>query len=227
VSDWKDYAVNPTHDLTKLTKEQEDAFAVAERVTKPEKAIVKRKSNIGDKRRARHNTLNRTPLDGCTELRSNMLRDIVSLHMSGSTLREAFKKTALIYDVIPNTVEKYYYKHKDAVILAEEEHLKSNSREYHHNLVEVKTMMSEAGPRAVETIIEVMDGLHTTPSTKLKAAQALLKMMNVDGSATANPKPVEKNESLVLVGQIVNQKGDQESHVIDAEFLEEGNECDN
>jgi hypothetical protein len=50
--------------------------------------------------------------------------------MSGSTLREAFKKTALIYDVIPNTVEKYYYKHKDAVILAEEEHLKSNSREY-------------------------------------------------------------------------------------------------
>jgi hypothetical protein len=203
-----------------LTEEQKAAFATAARVTKPEKAIVKRKNKAGDKRRARHNSLSREPFPGCTENRSNMLRDVVSLHFSGSTLREAFTKAAKMYEVIPNTVEKYYYKHKDAVLLAEEEHLKTASREYHHNLVEVKTMMSEAGPRALQTIIEVMDGVKSSPSVKLKAAQSILKMMNVDGSATANPKPAAKNESLVLVGQVINNKGDQESHVIEADDVE-------
>jgi hypothetical protein len=65
-----------------------------------------------------------------------------------------------------------------------------------------------------------MDSVSTSPATRLKAAQAVLKMMNVDGSATANPKPAAKNESLVLVGQVINQKGDQESHVIEAEDVE-------
>ncbi|MHC4336011.1 MAG: hypothetical protein ACYSUV_20025 [Planctomycetota bacterium] len=203
-----------------LTEEQEAAFAVAARVTKPEKAIEKRKNKAGDKRRARHNSLKRVTLPGCTEERSNLLRDIVSLHFSGSTLREAFTKVAKMYEIIPNTAEKYYYKHKEAIIRAEEDHLRAISKEYQHNLLEVKTMMSEAGPRALETIVEVMDSVSTSPATRLKAAQAVLKMMNVDGSATANPKPAAKNESLVLVGQVINQKGDQESHVIEAEDVE-------
>lgn len=225
VDKWNTYTPPPKE--TELTDEQKGAFATADRMTKAEKPVVRKKGNTGPKRRAKHNSLTRPPFEGCTELRSNLLRDIVSLHMSGSTLREAFKKTAVIHDVIPNTVEKYYYKHKDAVILAEEEHLKNNAREYNHNLVEIKTMMSEGGPRAMATIFEVMDDIRTTPSTKLKAAQAVLKMMNVDGSATANPKPVQKSESLVLVGQVINQREDQDSYVIDAEILEEGNECDN
>jgi hypothetical protein len=126
-----------------LTEEQEAAFAVAARVTKPEKAIEKRKNKAGDKRRARHNSLKRVTLPGCTEERSNLLRDIVSLHFSGSTLREAFTKVAKMYEIIPNTAEKYYYKHKEAIIRAEEDHLRAISKEYQHNLLEVKTMMSK------------------------------------------------------------------------------------
>jgi hypothetical protein len=125
-------------------------------------------------------------------------------------------------------VEKYYYRNKAAVTLVEEEHLTNAIKEYHTNLWAVRTMMSEAGPKAVKTIVAVMDSTKSSPNVKLKAAQAILKMMDVDGSANANPNESIAKESLRLVRDVMNKREEeQESHVIEAEVLVEGNDCDN
>lgn len=230
--DWDDYITDvEDQESGVLTPEVEAAFALAERVTEPVEIVPRRESNVGDKRRIRHGKWSREPLDGCTIERSNMLRDIVALRFGGNALREAFKKVAENNDIIPNTVEKYYYRNPEAIKLAEEEHLTSAIAEYHTNLWAVRTMMSEAGPQAIKTIIEVMKSRKSSPNVKLKAAQAILKMMDVDGSANANPNESIAKESLRLVRDVMNKRSEGQTNSViveatDAEF-EEGNERDN
>lgn len=212
--DWQKYK-NRLKDEP-LTEEQEAAFATAARITKPEKPIVKRKNKAGDKRRARHNSLSRNPFQGCTESRSNMLRDVVALHLGSSTLREAFTKASKIYDVIPNTVEKYYYKHKEAVLLAEEEHMAAANREYHQNLVELNAAVSEHGSGAIKTIAEVMYN-SKNDNSKLRAAEDILKLGGLSDAAKPGEKQATKNEALEGVKEAMKQEGEQESHVKEAE----------
>lgn len=192
-----------------VTPEVEAAFEVGDRVTAPETALTKR--------RTMHNSWERTPLDSCTIEMSNVLRDVVALHFGGNALREAFKKVAGDRDIIPNTVEKYYYRNKAAVTLAEEEHLTRTIKEYHKNLWAVRSMMSEAGPKAIKVIINVMNNKQSSPNVKLKAAQTILKMMDIDGSASGNSNESVATESLRLVRDIMNNKEKgQDSTVLEA-----------
>ena len=227
--DWQDDKKD--RETSPLTDDQKAAFAVAERTTEPVAIVPKRKTNIGDKKRTKHGRWERKPLDGLTIDKSNILRHVVGLRFSGEALREAFESAAKKYDIIPNTVEKYYYRHPEAIILAEEEHLTNAIREYHTNLWAVRTMMSEAGPAAVKCILEVMKARKSSPNVKLKAAQAIIKMIDVDGSANANPNESIAKESLKLVRDVINKREEEsDSYVIevtDVETVEEGNECDN
>lgn len=194
-----------------VTPEVEEAFKVGDRVTAPETPAAL------TKRRVRHNSWDRPPLDGCTVEMSNVLRDVVALRFGGNALREAFKKVAGDREIIPNTVEKYYYRNKTAVTLAEEEHLTSTIKEYHTNLWAVRSMMSEAGPKAIKVIIGVMNNRDSSPNVKLKAAQTILKMMDIDGSASGNSNESVARESLRLVRDVMNNKEKgQDSTVIEA-----------
>jgi len=204
-----------------VTPEVEAAFEVGDRVTAQETKL--------SKRRTMHNSWDRVPIDGCNIEMSNVLRDVVALHFGGNALREAFKKVAGDRDIIPNTVEKYYYRNKDAVTLVEEEHLTRTIKEYHKNLWAVRSMMSEAGPKAIKVIIGVMNNRDSSPNVKLKAAQTILKMMDIDGSASGNSNESVAKESLRLVRDVIsNREKGQDTYVLPAkaEDLEEEDESE-
>ena len=86
-------------------------------------------------------------------------------------------------------------------------------------------MMSDAGPRAVETLIGVMDDVKSSPNIRLKAAAYILKMINVDNSAGTSPTEVAAVESLKLIKDMRSDIADNvKSTIIEAEdavFVEE------
>lgn len=163
----------------------------------------------------------RAPFDGITAEKSDMMRHIVGLRYSGRSLREAFEDAAQTYEIKPHTVEAYWYRRPDIVSLAEAEHLESTLQTYHKNLWSIRTMMSDAGPRAVETLIGVMDDPKSSPNIRLKAAAYILKMVNVDNSAGTSPTEVAAVESLRLIKDMRTDIAEnRESHIIDADDAE-------
>ena len=91
-------------------------------------------------------------------------------------------------------------------------------------------MMSEAGPKAIKVIIKVMNSKESSPNVKLKAAQTILKMMDIDGSASgSNSNESVATESLRLVRDVIsNREKGQVQHVLEAkaEVLDEENESE-
>jgi hypothetical protein len=226
MADWSEYRDSlPAEDEADVPEvkpeDVEKAYETADRIEKEGTALAKRKYEKGDKRRKMHATWSRKPLDGCSVERSDLLRHIVALRFAGKALKEACEDAANTYEIKPHTAENYYYKHPDAVTLAEEEHLSNAIKEYQINLWTVRTMMSEAGPKAIETIINIMNARKSSPSVKLKAAQTVLKMMDVDGSASGKSGTEVASESLKLVRKIIeSREREQEGHVIEADDVE-------
>jgi hypothetical protein len=214
-----------------ITPEVEKALDLAEELTKPAKIVPKRVNKSGDKRRIKHGSWEREPLDGYSLEHSNIARHVIGLKYAGYALKEAFDDASQKYELLPHSIENLYYGKKDLFELADAEHIENAIREYHTNLVVCRTMLSESGPRAVQTILDVMDDPKSTPNVRSKTAIAVLKMLNIDGSATANPGEGVAKESLKLVRDMINQRGeDKGSHVIDAEdveVLDERDECGN
>lgn len=164
----------------------------------------------------------RAPFEGITAEKSDMMRHIVGLRYSGCSLREAFEDAAQTYELKPHTVETYWYRRPDIVSVAEAEHLESTLQSYHKNLWSIRTMMSDAGPRAVETLISVMDDPKSSPNIRLKAAAYILKMINVDNSASSSPTEVAAMESLKLIKDMrTDIEDNKESHIVDAEDAED------
>ena len=167
----------------------------------------------------------RAPFEGISVKHSDILRHVVALNYAGRSRREAFEDAAQTFDIKPHTVETYWYRRPDMVSMAEAEHLESTLQTYHKNLWSIRSMMSNAGPRAVETLIGVMDDPKSSPNIRLKAAAYILKMINVDNSAGTSPTEVAAVESLKLIKEMRTDIADnRESNIIEAdeaEFVEE------
>ena len=217
MSDWKNY-----RERGDKRSDEDIAYEVAARVTKPvppepEKRIVP----AGDKRRATHGKSNRPPLNGCNQEHSDVIRHVIGLKYSGYTQKEAFRSASDKYGMEESSVSSLIIRKQEAAELADYEHLERCLQSYNSNLWLVRTALSEAGPRAVKTLLEVMDDKKSTPATRMKAAVAILKMTDVDGSANANPSEKTAIEHLKLVKEMREAlKSEKASHIVDAEYVE-------
>jgi hypothetical protein len=205
------------------TRSDEDiAHEVAARVTKtvaiePEK----RTTPAGDKRKPVRGNATQTPLNGCKLEQSDIIRHVIGMKYSGYTQQEAFKSAGEKYDMDSGAVRSLIVRKQEATELADSEHLERCLKAYHSNLWMVRTALSEAGPRAVRTLLEVMDSKGSSEATRMKAAVAVLKMIDVDGSANANPSEKIASESLKLIKTIrTDIEQEKESHVVDCEDAE-------
>ena len=215
-----------------ITEEVEDALALAEQLTTPTKKEKKRKTNVGDRRRATHGSWSREPIDGYTMDHSEVARRVIGLKYAGFALREAFEDAGEKYSLRPHSVENLYYKKKRLFDLAEVEHIGNALREETFNRAVCRTMLSQAGPMAVETLVDVLQNEKSTPNLKSKTAIAILKMLDIDGSASGKDSgEAVATESLKLVREVVmNKNKEQESSIIEAEdveILEESDDCEN
>jgi hypothetical protein len=179
--------------------------------------IVKRGPAPPGRGKMNNGLRDREPINGISVDRSNMLRHIVGLRYSGYSYREAFQDASVKYEIKPHSVENYYYNHSKEVDLVEQEHLEYALKSYHNHLWAIRSMMSDAGPRAVRTLIGVMDDKKSSPNIRLKAAAYILKMVNADGSASSNPSEHAAVESLKLIKDMREGiQEEKESHIIDA-----------
>jgi hypothetical protein len=181
------------------------------------KETTNRGPNLPGRGKIDNGCRSREPINGLSTERSNLIRHIVGLRYSGYSYREAFQDAAQSYELKPHTAENYYYKHRDAVDFAEQEHLENALKSYHNHLWAIRSMMSDAGPRAVKTLIGVMDDKKSSPNIRLKAAAYILKMINVDGSANASPSEHAAVEGLKLIKDLRTEiKDEKDSHIVDA-----------
>lgn len=172
----------------------------------------------GNKRKERELS-DRPPLPGCTAEQSEKIRHIVGYKMTGRTQKEAFE--ALGWDVVKGT--NFIRNRRDAIAAAEKEILEICLQQYQHNLWIVRTALSEIGPRAVRTLATIMDDPKVSAGIRSKVATTILKMVDVDHSATGG-----NQESLAkeFVSFIKETKKELRSETIvdaeDAEVLEDG-----
>jgi hypothetical protein len=214
LSEWKNYKGRGD------TRSDADiALEVAARVTKTV-AIEPEKSQhpSGEKRKPVTAKERRPPLNGCKMEQSDIIRHVIGMKYSGYTQVEAFAAAGKEYDMHPGAVRSLVERKQEATEIADSEHLERCLKAYHSNLWMVRTALSEAGPRAVRTLLEVMDSKDSSEATRMKAAVAVLKMIDVDGSANANPSEKIASESLKLIKTIrTDIEQEKESHVIDCE----------
>lgn len=202
----------------------EDALKIAEQVCEPRDLIpIKQdyRKKHASRRRIAHTTWHRKPINGYSQRHSDIARHVMGLKYAGEAMKEAFESAAGKYEMEPHSVETLYYRKTELFNLAEMELLESAMKEYHQNLWICRTALSQAGPIAVDTLTEILKNKDASDSVKSKSAIAVLKMLDVDGSANANPSEKIVLESLKVVKQSMQniQKG-AESHIIDAEDAE-------
>jgi hypothetical protein len=195
--------------------EVDKAVEIAEAIAPPidpseESRIVRRRST--------HHTWKREPINGFTERQSDIARHVQGFKLAGCAATEAFEKTAREFDVKPRYISNLYYEKRELFDLAESEVMESAMKEYHQNLWICRTALSQAGPMAVQTFIDAMQSEDASWNVKTKAAHAVLKLIDVDGSNNANPSEKIALESLKLVkAATVDRDNGGESHVIEAE----------
>lgn len=208
---WNDY--QKTAD--KAVSEVEESTSVAMTpIPKQEEKI----HNTGTKRKP-YGSSNRTPLNGCSSEDSDKIRELVSLRFMGFTIKEACENVGLPV----GSAGGYMARHRDAFDLAEHELMETCLRSYQSNLWMMRTALSEIGPRAVRTLATIMDDKKVAPGTRLKAATTVLKLVDVDHSATGGA-----NEGLAkeFVGFLKEARREiQASTIMDveeAEVIEDG-----
>ena len=99
------------------TEEVKNAIEVASQTTGTAK--VKRGPAPPGRGKMNNGLKAREPINGISVDKSNMLRHVVGLRYSGCSYREAFADAAETYEIKPNSVENYYYKHQKEVDLVE------------------------------------------------------------------------------------------------------------
>lgn len=194
-----------------------EALKYAEEVTKPEKKEETSLTRRGAKRQEYGKSL-RPPLEGLDQEQSDKVREFVAHVFSGLTQKKACEKSGLD----GNNLVAYRIKNSRAFEQAEADMLATCHRRYHQNLWVIRTALSEAGPRAVMTMIEVMDSKKVQPGTRLKAAETILKIVNVTGEAANGSEKVKFEIAEAIKDARKDVASDSIVDVEDAEVIEDG-----
>ena len=215
---WQEFQKEKAENRKDAEEKSKDPLKVADKVTKPVTIVPVRTTSVGKRRRVTHNQWDRDPIDGYSLRYSDIARHVMGLKYGGEAMREAFASAAVKFELKPHSVESIFYKHRELFELAEQELMEMVAREYCQNLSMIRTSMSGIGLKAVDTIDEILGDPDASASVKSKCSIAVLKMLDVDGSASSNPNARVALESLRVVRdvKIASMKG-AESHVIDAE----------
>jgi hypothetical protein len=203
-------------------QEADEAVKEAGQFIKP---IPQEKTSIAPagRKRRQYNRSDRPPFEGCSVDESDQLRQIVAYKFAGYTQREALENVGLS----PTSGSAWITRRSNAYLQAEKEHLESCLRSYQTNLWVCRTALSEIGPRAIKTLAEIMDDKRVSASTRAKVATTILKLVDVDHSATGGA-----NESLAkeFVGFLKEARQGIKGETIvdlDAEEAEVVNDGDN
>lgn len=168
-----------------------------------------------------YNKSNRPPFEGCSVDDSDKIRALVAYRFAGYTQKEALALVGLNVTNGP----KWLGVRGDAYLQAEKEHLEACLRSYQTNLWVCRTALSEIGPRAIKTLAEIMDDKRVSASTRAKVATTILKLVDVDHSASGGA-----NESLAkeFVGFLKEaRQGIKSDVIVDAEEAEVVDDGDN
>jgi hypothetical protein len=94
------------------------------------------------------------------------------------------------------------------------------AKEYQANLWMLKSALSEMGSRAIRTLGAVMDDKKSAGHTRMLAAKIILKLVDVDGSASGGKGDNLPAEFLVTLRD--NRTGIESDsvHVVDADKVE-------
>lgn len=207
--------------MTTAKEDLEQALAASEVVTKPFKVVERRKTPGGSKRAlARNNTRWREPLDGLDVKHSDQMRTIVAGRMAGKTLDEAAEMAGISITSASNLIRR----NQHAYDLAVQEVGSRYVEEYQMNMFVLKTALSEVGIKALNTLVSVMDDPKSAAGVRVKAAQAVLKMINIDGSATAGAKVNVEGDFIKILKLPQESDAFNNPHVIDAEEVTNGDE---
>lgn len=166
----------------KTTEEEKDAevireaSALAKSLEKPAKAKTVGRSNM-------------PPFDGVSQTTSDRIRKAAALKLAG------YSNNAIAdeLEISASAATELRTKHPKAFDQATKEITEQAQLKYYQNLWIVRTAISEAGPRAVRTLCDVMDSTKATPAHRLKAADIILKLLDVDFSVS-NGKEELKEE---------------------------------
>lgn len=173
----------PSSKWNKIKKGQTDeeaAFAVASELTKPLPPAEKTSLSRAGGKRKEYGRSNRPPLPGCSKEDSDIMRHIVGLKYAGYTQNEAFDKVG----INRGSGGGWIARRQEAYDAADHELMELALRGYQSNLWIMRTALSELGPRAVRTLGDIMDNKKETGKTRLTAATTILKLVDVDHSAT-------------------------------------------
>ena len=158
------------------------------------------------------------PFEGFSQEDSDKVRDYVAAEFSGYSQQACFEKAGI-------DVKKGYYFIKTrnrAVEEAREEAAKRCIHRYHQNLWVIRTALTEAGPRAVRTLVDVMDDVKVSAAQRTRAATEILKMLNTSGSASTGKEEIK----FEIAGAIRDARAEVKSEKIvdleaeDAEVVE-------
>lgn len=140
-----------------------------------------RKRHPGDKRY-------KLPLlKGVTAPMSKKIRAAVALRYSG------FNNYSI--ERMLGFSNKYLYKtelaHPDAFEEARQDIMRETLSEYYGNLLVIRGALTRSGHRAVKTLCDVMDDKTAAAGTRAKAAETILKLINIEGSSpTSSAKEI-------------------------------------
>lgn len=160
------------------------------------------------------------PLVDCTQEQSTFIRDMVALEFSGYSLSAIAEKL----ECEPSKLT-YYRQNKPKALeearkaLAEEAQLR-----YWQNLWVIRTALTEAGPRAVRTLCDVMDSKNAAPNHRLRAAETVLKLVDVDFSVSSGSEDLkfEIAETIRQAREESKAESILEVEAEDAEVIEDG-----
>lgn len=153
-------------------------------------AIGKTNPVIGkalSKKRKEYGKSDRPPFKGCTPEESDKIRELVALKFAGYTITECAEEIG----ASPGNIVRWTTAKQDAINLAEHEHMERCLRAYQTNVWMIRTGLSEIGPRAIRVLSEIMMDKKVAPGVRVTCATTVLKLMDVDHSATGGG-----NESL-------------------------------
>jgi hypothetical protein len=210
---------NKWEDYQKIAKEAADeATKQAAPCIKPVPA-----DKLMKKPRKEYGKSDRPPFPSCTAVESDEIREFVALKFAGYTIAEAAEEIGKS----PGNIIRWSTAKQDAINLAEHEHMERCLRAYQTNIWMIRTGLSEIGPRAIRVLSEIMMDKKASPNVRVQCATTVLKLMDVDHSATGGT-----NESLAkeFVSFLKDARKEINSDKIieaeEAEVIEDGNARD-
>lgn len=196
------------------TEEAAEAFKVAEKKTSEVKIDTKSSRGPGGSKRllVQHNKLDRKPFIGLSFEDSNAVRVLIGARFAGFTFAEACKQASI------STSKGYRLERENPEAIQEciDEHLTIALQTYQQQLWIVRTSLSDVGPKAVRTLEKIMDSRKTAPGVRVKAAIAVLKLLDVDNSATGNPNETVADELLKILKTATRKIDAEREYVVDA-----------